>query len=50
MFKVNYRNTRTRFEIYSQLTIKTPERCQWRSGVYIVNFDQVNIGWDSTSS
>ena len=29
----------TRCEIYSKLTIKTPERCQWRrSGVFIVNF------------
>ena len=25
-FKVNNRNTRTRYEIYSKLTIKTPER------------------------
>ena len=25
MFKVNNRNTRTRFEIYSKLTIDTPE-------------------------
>ena len=30
MFKVNNRNTRTRFEICSKLTIKTPERRQWR--------------------
>ena len=29
MFKVNNRNTRTRFEICSKLTIKTPERRQW---------------------
>ena len=28
MFKVNNRNTRTRCEIGSKLTIKTPERCQ----------------------
>ena len=28
MFKVNNRNTRTRCEIYSKLTIKTPERRQ----------------------
>ena len=27
MFKVNNRNTRTRCEICSKLTIKTPERC-----------------------
>ena len=29
MFKVNKRNTRTRCEICSKLTIKTLERCQW---------------------
>ena len=27
MFKVNNRNTRTRCEICSNLTLKTPERC-----------------------
>ena len=30
MFKVNNRNTRTRCEICSKLTIKTPERRHWR--------------------
>ena len=46
LFKVNNRNTRTRCEIYSKLTIKTPERRQWRRfGVSIVNFEQVNNGW-----
>ena len=39
MFKVNNRNTRTRCEICSKLTI-TP--C---SSVSIVNFEQVNAGW-----
>ena len=40
LFKVNNRNTRTRCEIYPELTIKTPERRQWRrSGVSIVNFE-----------
>ena len=29
MFKVNSRNTRTRCEICSKLTIKTPERRHW---------------------
>ena len=29
MFKVSNRNTRTRFEICSKLTINTPERRQW---------------------
>ena len=39
MLKVNNRNTRTRCEICSKLTIKTPERRHWcRSGVFILNF------------
>ena len=61
MFKVNNRNTRTRCETCSKLTVKTPERCQWRrSGVSIVNFkhftpcssvsivyfEHVIAGWD----
>ena len=63
MFKVNDRNTRTRCEICSKLTIKTPERRHWRhSGVFIVNFEhishlvsiaefeQVNAGWVSNFS
>ena len=32
MFKVNYRNTRTRREICSKLTTKTPERLHWLNG------------------
>ena len=51
MFKVNNRNTRTRCEICSELTIKTPGRRQWRvfycSSVSFVNFEQVNPGWDT---
>ena len=40
-FKVNNKNTRTRCEICSKLTIKRPER--WRhSGVFIVNFEHVS--------
>ena len=36
LFKVNNRNTRKRCETCSKLTIKTPERRQWRrSGVFI---------------
>ena len=31
LLKVNNRNTRTRCEICSKLTLKTPERRQWRS-------------------
>ena len=47
MFKVNNRNTRARCEICSELTIKIPEQRQWRrSGIFIVNFKQVNAGWD----
>ena len=38
MFKVNNRNTSTRCEICSNLTIKTPDDA-------IVNFEQVNAGW-----
>ena len=45
MFKVNNRTTRTRCKICSKLTIKTPERRQWRqwrrSGIFIVNFEQI---------
>ena len=40
MFKVNHRNTRTRCEICSKLTINTPERRHWRrSGIFIVYFE-----------
>ena len=43
MFKGNNRNTRIKCEIYSKLTIKTPERRQWRSsGVFIVNFEHIS--------
>ena len=43
MFKINNRNTRTRCEICSKLTIKTLERRQWRrSGVFIVNFELIS--------
>ena len=40
--KVNNKNSRTRCEICSNLTIKTLERCQWRrSGAFIVNFEHI---------
>ena len=40
LLKVNSRNTRTKCEICSKLTIKTPERCYWcRSDIFIVNFE-----------
>ena len=43
LFKVNNRNTRTRYEICSKLTVKTPERRQWlRPGVFIVNFEHMS--------
>ena len=59
MFKVNNRNTRTRCEICSKLTIKTPERRQWRcSGVFLatfssvstVDFEKVNVDWVNSIS
>ena len=48
LLKVNNRNTRTRCEICSKLTINTPERRTYFtpcSSVSIVNFEQVNAGW-----
>ena len=43
LLRVNNRNTKTRCEICSKLTIKTPERCCWhRSSVFIVNFEDIS--------
>ena len=43
MFKDNNRNTKTRCEICSELTMNTPERRHWRrSGVFIVNFEHIS--------
>ena len=42
LLKVNNRNARTRCEICSKLTIRTPERYHCRSGVFIVNFEQIS--------
>ena len=43
MLKVNNTNTRAKCEICSKLTIKTPERRQWRrSGVFIRNFEHIS--------
>ena len=43
LLKVNNRNTRTRFEICSKLTIKTPEQRHWRHfGIFIVNFEDIS--------
>ena len=52
MLKFNNRNTRTRCEIYSKLTKKTPE-CSIVFTVNfayistIFNFEQVNAGWEN---
>ena len=61
MFKVNNRNTRTRCQICSKLTIKTPERRQRRQvpllltlnifhtfilvAISIFNYEQANVGY-----
>ena len=29
-------------EIHAKLIIKTAERCQWRFGVFVVNFEQIS--------
>ena len=44
LLKVSNRNTGTRCEICSKLTIKTPpERRNWRrSGVFVVNFEHIS--------
>ena len=44
LFKVDNGNPRAMCEICSQLTVETPEWCQWRrSGVLIVNFEQISL-------
>ena len=43
IFEVNNRNTRTKCQICSKLTIKTPERRQWhRSSHFIINFEHIS--------
>ena len=43
LLKVNNRNSRTSCETCTKLTIKTPERRQWRrSGVFIANFEHIS--------
>ena len=50
MFKVNNKNARTRCEICSKFTIKTPARRHWcRSGVFVVNFELFFIPCSSVS-
>ena len=43
LLKVNNRYTSTRSEICSNLTIKIPERRQWRrSGIFFVSFEHIS--------
>ena len=42
LFKVYNRNARKRCEICSKLTMKAPEWCRHRSGVFIVNFEHIS--------
>ena len=43
LLKVNNRNSRTRCEICSKLTIKIPERRQWRrTRIFIINFEHTS--------
>ena len=41
-FNINNENTGATSEICSKWTIKTPERRQWCSGVFIVNFEEIS--------
>ena len=42
LLKVNNGNTRKRCEMCSELTMKIPERRQWRhSGIFIFNFEHI---------
>ena len=43
MFKVDNKNTRRRYEICSELTIKAPERQQWRFWTYFLPCSSVSI-------
>ena len=46
LLKINNRNTKTRCEISSKLTLKIPERHHWRrSRIIIVTFEHVVVGW-----
>ena len=43
LLKVNNRNTKTRCEICSKLTIKIAEARQWRrSGILIIKFEHIS--------
>ena len=41
LFKVNNRNTRKKFEIFSKLTKKTPERLLWIYFISIIVFGNI---------
>ena len=44
LLKVSKRNARTRCEIFSKSTIKTPQRCHWHgSDVFIVNCEPISV-------
>ena len=43
LFKVSYGHTKKRCEICSELTIKTRNRRS--SGVFLINFEQMNASW-----
>ena len=50
LLKVNNRNTKTRCDMCSKLTVKKPEQRQWRhSVIFIVNFDHFITPCCSTS-
>ena len=42
LYKVNNRNITKRCEIFSKLTIKTPERRRRRSDAFIVTFEHIS--------
>ena len=42
MFKVSYRNTRTRCEVRLKLTLKTPERHQLCRSVVFINYEHIS--------
>ena len=43
LFKFNNRYTRKRFEICSKLTTTRPEQRRRHSGIFVINFEQVNV-------
>ena len=42
MFKVNNRNVRTRYKLFSKLTIKVSKQRRRRSDVFVVNFEHIS--------